>query len=233
MTYSFSRLLRCSALLLLTGGLLLAAKPSYKFNGKISREVLENYLSRSITIAEMYRSPGSLDDDLRMVKNIGARFIGRSIYLWGGEARLNDPKFLEQGREMTARVHKIDPDIVLQACAFEIVTEAVNQVAIPEWVFKEFGQPAEPRNFTYSKMLFPDGKMVNHWRQGSSVPDINQEETKMWFAYLVGTYMEIGIEAIHFGQLDLMGRNDPQNRAWADLFKHVRSLAAKRRAGIT
>jgi hypothetical protein len=225
--------LRCgSALgalaLLLTSLRPAAAEPSYRFDGSISRQVLENYLSRSITMAEMYRSPGSMDDDLRMLKNIGAKFIGRSIYLWGGEARIVDPKFLAQGREMADRVHKIDPDVVLQACAFEIVTEAVNQVPVPDWVFQEFGLPAEKRNFSYTKMLFPDGKMVNHWRQGSSVPDINQPETKMWFGYLVGSYMEIGIEAIHFGQLDLMGRDDPENRAWADLFRHVRSLAAKK-----
>ena len=63
----------------------------YRFNGKISREVLENYLSRSITMAELSRSPGNLDDDLRMLSNIGAKYVGRSIYLWGGEARINSP----------------------------------------------------------------------------------------------------------------------------------------------
>jgi hypothetical protein len=204
-----------------------AAPRDYRFDGKISREVLENYLSRSITMTEMYRSPGSLEDDLRMLKNIGAKFAGRTIYLWGREARINDPKFLGQGRDMIERVHQNDSDVVMQAAAFEIVTEEVSQIPIPDWVFREFGQTGEKRNFDYTKMLFPDGKMVNHWRRGSSVPDICQPETKMWFYFLIGSYVNIGIEAIHVGQLDLMGRNDPEYRNWDDLLQRVRRYAAK------
>jgi hypothetical protein len=219
----------CTILFLLSAfGLPLHGQRSYKFDGKISREVLENYLSRSITMTEIYRSPGNLDDDIRMLKNIGAKFAGRTIYLWGGEPRINDPQFLGQGREMIARIHKNDPEVVLQAAVFEIVTEGVGQVPVPDWVFKEFGLPPETRNFNYSKMLFPDGKMVNHWRSGSSVPDICQIETKMWFFFLSASYLDIGIEAIHVGQLDLMGRGDPEYRNWADLLQRVRNYAAKK-----
>ena len=42
----------------------------YHFDGSISRQVLENYLSRSTTMTELYRSPGNLDDDIRMLKDI-------------------------------------------------------------------------------------------------------------------------------------------------------------------
>jgi hypothetical protein len=199
----------------------------YRFDGKISREVLENYLSRSITMAELYRSPGNLDDDVRMLKNMGAKFVGRTIYLWGGEARLNDPAFLAQGREMVARIHRNDPDVVLQSAVFEIVTQSVGEIPVPGWVFKEFGLPPEDRNFDYSKMLFPDKRFVDHWRAGSSVPDICQTETKMWLFFLAATYIQTGIEAIHVGQLDLMGRNDPEYRNWADFIQHVRGYAAK------
>jgi hypothetical protein len=204
------------------------AQRNYRFDGKISREVLENYLSRSITMTEIYRSPGNLDDDIRMLRNIGAKFAGRTIYLWGGEARINDADFLGKGRQMAERIHRNDPDVVLQAAVFEIVTEAVGQVPVPEWAFREFGLPAEKRNFDYAKMLFPDGRFVDHWRPGSSVPEIGQTETKMWFFFLAASYIDIGIEAIHFGQLDLVGRNDPEYRNWADLLKHVRGYAAKK-----
>ena len=102
------------------------------------------------------------------------------------------------------------------------VGDEVGQIAVPDWVFAEFRQPPEKRNFDYSKMLFPDGRFVNHWRRGSSVPDICQLETKMWFYFLIGSYVNIGIEAIHVGQLDLMGRNDPEYRNWDDLLKRVR-----------
>jgi hypothetical protein len=206
----------------------LSGKPNYHFDGKISREVLENYLARSITMAELYRSPGNLDDDIRMLKNTGAKFVGRTIYLWGGEARIAGAEFLRQGQEMAARIHRNDPDVVLQAAVFEIVTQGVGQVPVPDWVFQEFAQPTETRNFDYSKMLFPDKRFVDHWGRGSSVPDICQMETKMWFFFLAASYINTGIEAIHLGQLDLMGRNDPEYRNWADLLQHVRSYAAKK-----
>jgi hypothetical protein len=219
----------CLCLLLLTGGVHgQSGRSNYRFDGKISREVLENYLSRSITMTEIYRSPGNLDDDIRMLQNIGAKFAGRTIYLWGGEARIADPKFLSQGRELANRVHQNDSDMVLQAAVFEIVTQGVGEVPVPDWVFREFAQAPENRNFDYAKMLFPDKRFVDHWRPGSSVPDICQIETKMWFFFLAASYINIGIEAIHVGQLDLMGRNDPEYRNWAELLQHVRSYATKK-----
>src|ERR1035437_2810083 len=97
----------CLCLLLIAGDVHgLFGQRNYRFDGKISREVLENYLSRSITMTEIYRSPGNLDDDIRMLKNAGAKFAGRTIYLWGGEARIADPKFLTQGRELATRIHQ-------------------------------------------------------------------------------------------------------------------------------
>ena len=59
--------------------------------------------------------------------------------------------------------------MALQAAVFEIVTEGVGQVPVPDWVFKEFGQAPETRNFDYAKMMFPDKSMVDHWGRGSSV----------------------------------------------------------------
>jgi hypothetical protein len=131
-------------LMLISGDVHGFGKRNYRFDGKISRDVLENYLSRSITMTEIYRSPGNLDDDIRMLKNTGAKFAGRTIYLWGGEARIADAKFLSQGREMAARIHQNDPDVVLQAAVFEIVTEGVGEVPVPDWVFEEFGLAPGP-----------------------------------------------------------------------------------------
>jgi hypothetical protein len=95
-------------------------------------------------------------------------------------------------------------------------------------VFKEFKLPVEKRNFDYTKMLFPEGRFVDHWRRGSSVPDIRQVETRMWFFFLAASYIDIGIEAIHFGQVDLIGRNDSGYRNWADLVNRVRAYASKK-----
>ncbi len=56
----------------------------YGFDGRVSRSVLENYLSRSIT---MMRA-GNTDDNNRMLINTGAKFIGRVAGCWGGESTL-------------------------------------------------------------------------------------------------------------------------------------------------
>src|SRR5512140_3736016 len=65
-----------------------AAAPSdrYRFDQTISREVLENYLERAITMEGLLNGRGDLDANIRMLKTIGAKFIGRSLCLWGGES---------------------------------------------------------------------------------------------------------------------------------------------------
>src|SRR5947209_14255800 len=110
---------------------------------------------------------GDLGDNLRMLKDTGAKFIGRALCLWGGEADL--PRNLERAKGQVPRVHAADPEMVLQACIFEIVTEQVERVPVPEWAFTALGLPAEKRNFRYADMLYPDGRFKDHWRRGPSV----------------------------------------------------------------
>ena len=50
---------------------------NFTFDGNISREVLENYLSRSVTAAGLFESE-TLEDDLRAIKEMGAKFLGRA-----------------------------------------------------------------------------------------------------------------------------------------------------------
>src|SRR5882724_2534914 len=62
------------------------ARPGgFQFDGKISRQVLENYLSRSICIEGMLNGRGPLTDDIRMITNCGAKYIARALCLWGAE----------------------------------------------------------------------------------------------------------------------------------------------------
>ena len=51
----------------------------FQFDGKISRPVLENYLSRSMCIEGMLNGRGPLADDIRMITNCGAKYIAREI----------------------------------------------------------------------------------------------------------------------------------------------------------
>jgi hypothetical protein len=197
---------------------------NYKFNKKISREVLENYLDRSMTIQSLLTGRGNFDDNLRMIKNTGAKFIGRAVCQWGGEAGIM--KNLEQEKDLIPKVHQVDPDVILQACVFEIVTDQVNQVPVPDWAFKALNMPVEKRNFRYESMLYPDGQFKNQWGRGS-VPDVSQPETQLYFFFQAASYINIGIEAIHFGQVELMNKNDKNLEHYSKVLDLIRKYAKK------
>jgi hypothetical protein len=197
---------------------------NYQFDGKISRVVLENYLSRSITMEGMLNGRGDLADNIRMLKYTGAKFIGRSICLWGGESDLLSN--FERARQQIKLVHQADPEMILQACIFEIVTKQVDQVSIPEWVFEAFNLTPEKRNFKYTEIIYPEGQRRN-WGTNASVPDVSHLETKLWFYYLAASYIDMGFEAIHFGQVEIMNNNDTGNKSWDQVFSMVRTYASK------
>jgi hypothetical protein len=209
-----------------------AAEPKLQhFDGRVSRPQLEFFLERAITMEGLLHEHGDLVDEMRFLRKTGARFAGRTIYLWGGERNLD--LLLEQGQLREHKLHTALPQLMLQAAIFEIVTEDVGTQALPEWVAKEFAVSETARNFSYDAMLYPNGKFRNHWRKGASVPDISQAETQMWFYYLAARYIDLGVEAIHFGQVELMGARDPKREAWDGLLARVRAYArAHARRGI-
>jgi hypothetical protein len=197
----------------------------YRFDRTISRAVLENYLSRSITMEGLLNGRGDLDDNLRMLKATGAKFIGRSLCLWGGEANLLSN--LERAKQQVPRVHAADPDMVLQACIFEIVTVQADQVPVPDWAFTALGQPVEKRSFRYADMLYPNGRFKDHWGLGQSVPDVSRPETKLWFYFLGASFIDAGCEAIHLGQTELMNGNDRNLDHYSQVLSLIRAHAAQ------
>ena len=148
-----------------------AGKPTFDknspfyFDGTISRETLENYLDRAITMGyflvpgepEGYKFPYK-DDDVRMIHNIGAKFIGRAIYRWGEESKLGDPAFLEYAKKMVDKVRADDPEVIFQGCLFEQVSSDVNRLKIPAWVFEGLGLPAEDRTFSRDAIIKREGR---------------------------------------------------------------------------
>ena len=112
---------------------------SYKFKRTISREVLGNYLSRAISIEGLLNGRGDLNDNIRMLHSVGAKYIGRSICLWGGEAKLLEN--FDRVKQQLPMVHAVDREMVLEACIFEIVTREVEQVPVPDWAFTALGLP--------------------------------------------------------------------------------------------
>jgi len=197
----------------------------YTFKGSISRQVLENYLSRAITVSDLFLGEGDLDDNIRMLTNMGAKFAGRTVFVWAGESRL--PAILSDIPNDAAKVHAADPEMILQAGIFEIITTDVENLPIPGWVFQEFGLPVESRNFDYEAMLFDSGEEIDFYGPGSSVPDMTKLETRLWFFYVAASYININIEAIHLGQLGWMAYTDTGYANVEDLIGHIRNYASQ------
>jgi len=203
----------------------------YYFDGSISREALENYLDRSVTAGyflvagtpERYQFPYRLDD-IRMLKNIGAKFIGRAMYRWSEESKLGDPAFIEYAKNLIELMHAYDPEIIFQGCMFESVSSDVNNLAIPAWVFEAFNLPVEKRNFNNAEMV---KRTVDGQIMGGRCPMVNNPETKLWFYFLAKTYIDMGIEAFHMGQVELIGRDDPDKNHYKEIIDMIRAYSKK------
>src|SRR6202050_3433221 len=180
---------------------------NYNFNGTISRQVLGNYLSRAICMEGLLNGRGDFDDNIRMLGNVGAKYIARSICLWGGEAKLLD-NFARAKRQVPQAL-AADKDRVLEACIFEIVTPQVEQVFVPAWAFIALGMPVEKRNFRYEAILYPPENRTRSWGRMGGVPDVSQLETQLWFYFLAASYIDLGFEGIHWGQVEIMDHSDP------------------------
>lgn len=217
---------------------------NYAFDTTISQVVLENYLSRAVQYVGLLDcSPEGaspyFEDDLRMLKNTGAKFVGRAAYAW--DLPEDDEAHFENVRRRAAVVHAQDPQIILQACVFEIIGKGgqraddpastaplgVNDIAIPPWVFEAFNLPVVTRNFNYDKMFVAGGTGQDFWSPGYSIPDISLLETRMWFHYRACRYVQSGCEAIHLGQLAMIGDRDRASVHWRDVMDRMRQYAAK------
>lgn len=179
---------------------------NYKFDGMISEQVLKNYLSRSVTLSVLSNFADLLKNNTRFILNTGAKYISRANTPWIPETEYTDS--IAKYKERIDALHALDPDLIFETCIFETVWKSCEKTPIPDWVFEAFGEKAENRNFNYEKMLFPDGSYVNRWTENSSVPDITQVETQMYFYYRACRYIDAGFEAIHWGQVYMIGKTD-------------------------
>ncbi len=201
---------------------------NYRFDGVISQEVLESYLSHAVTHTGLgmdnFSPSQTFEDDVRMLLHEGAKFVGRASLIWEGT---DEEKHFAVSRERAACIHRLDPDIILQGCLFEYIEKCqVDALPVPEWVFEEFGLRPEKRCFRYEDMLNPRGLYVNHWGRERSVPDITRLETQLFLYYRARRYIDAGFEALHFGQVHLIGAADAGFACWQALLKRIRDYAA-------
>ncbi|MDQ8734724.1 hypothetical protein [Paenibacillus sp. LHD-38] len=197
---------------------------NYKFQGSISKEVLESYLSRAITAANLINSD-TLEDDLRAIINIGAKFLGRASGVWNMEP--DDEEHFRKSKALADRVYALDAEIILQTCIFEVIYTDVEKIKIPQWVFDAFDLAYEERTFRYGAMLF-DNSPLGYGSDGTcEIPNIDKIETQMWFYYRAVRYIEAGFEAIHMGQIHLYTADDAGYKKTYRLFEMIRNYAKK------
>ncbi|MBR7132636.1 MAG: hypothetical protein IKD04_03805 [Clostridia bacterium] len=192
----------------------------FKFDYKISREVLCNYLSRAVTAADDLTFL-SLDNlkSISILNNVlytGAKYVSRAGCVW--TPRMKEINSMPGQKEFIALAHKYDPDIIFEACLFENVDGNVNEIPIPDWVFRAFGLTPEKRNFNFGKIV----------HSGSTIPDMTKLEAQMLFYYRGTLYIDAGYEAFHMGQIDII--SSKEYGTWectAKVFNMLRDYANK------
>ncbi len=196
---------------------------NFSFEGSISHEVLCNYLSRATTISQENGGPLNGDHVVDFILDTGAKYICRAATYWN--PHINDYNSYDQQKDLIDKVHAVDPDVVFEACIFECVSANVNTIPIPAYVFEAFDLPVEERNFSFDAMCFDTGTYKDIWGAGTSVPDMTQTETQLFFYFRACEYLKIGYEALHMGQVHLIGSSDPGWEFWTLVLTKIRAFA--------
>jgi hypothetical protein len=107
------------------------------------------------------------------------------------------------------------------------VTRDIEQVPVPDWAFEALGLPVEKRNFRYEAILYPPEQRKRSWGRDGGVPDVSQTETQLWFYFLAVSYIQLGVEGLHWGQMEIMDNNDRDLSHYSHVFQLVRAYAEK------
>ena len=188
----------------------------FYFKDTMTEDVLRRYVSRAITHQMLCIDDPLFEEDMRMILNVGAKFIGRAAHFsWRGHMSDRDvEEHYEQAKTNAIKVHEADPEIILQAGVFEIIyRKTVENQKIPAWVFEAFQLPVEDRNFNWQAMCFPNDFVFgddtwdgwgspDFWAPEAAWPFIGSVETQMYYYYTVCRYIDAGFEAIHLGQAE-------------------------------
>ena len=197
---------------------------NYTFDTVIELEVLKNYLSRAASAAFLIHTK-TLSDDLRAIKNLGIKFLGRASGYWYPDS--DEEEHFTKSEELAKKVHEIDPEIILQACIFEAVYRPLEAIPIPACVFEAFGMEPETRCFSFERMRFPKAPEGFWWEDDGALPDITQLETRLWFYYRAVRYIDAGYEALHMGQIHLYTADDRGMVKMGELMDMIRTYARK------
>jgi hypothetical protein len=198
----------------------------FDFDGTMSRETLTAYLSHAVTFNGAAGSP-DWADDIRMIRECGALFLGRAAYVWV-MPECDETQF-ELAEAFARDIHEADRRVILQACIFESIYPEIDSIPIPAWVFEEFGDTPEDRTFRFSATHDRERRADYAWEfgTGGTCPDITRRETQYWFYYRARRYIDAGYEAIHLGQPHMYADRDPGYTVLADICRRIRAYAKR------
>lgn len=174
----------------------------FQFHGTMSERTLRAYLSRAVTAlglcAEGAHENLQFEEDLRFIRNVGAKFVSRAaVFAWTTLRAEDMERHFALAREYAERVHAADPEIILNAFTAEIVRRGCTDgTPIPAWVFEAFGKEPEPRNFRFDDIITLE-KGPDFWGKDAGYPDYSREECQMWYYYCNRRYIDCGYECIH------------------------------------
>lgn len=197
----------------------------FSFDGSISFEVLNNYLSRSMSYCLFADDTATMDEGLRAMLNTGAKYIMRSITEWAPS--LAGEGHYEYYAEWLSKAHDIDPEIIFEAGIFETTGPNIDGIAIPKHVCDAFGVKYTGRSFNHELTLHSDNYGRKRWNEKLHVPDITKLETQMFIYYKACRYIDMGIESLHLGQTNLIGQKDKNNACWTKVIHMIREYAKK------
>ena len=197
----------------------------FEFNGTISPTVLNNYLDRAVSYDAFGTADGQDSDSAiynarDFVRKTGAKYLARGLGFWipNGTDIYGDN--FTKYKNWVAEIHEVDPEVIIEACIFETCSPETNDLVIPDWVQAKIlgaDNVQTGRKFNYDNM-------IHTWKGGLwglggyygreefntdgikvSIPSISREETQMFIYYRACTFIDMGVEAIHFGQMYRIG----------------------------
>ncbi len=191
----------------------------YAFSGSISPTVLNNYLDRAATYdafstAEGQTRESAIYNAKDFIRQTGAKYLARGLGHWIPTSTDIYGENFTNYKNWIAELHEVDPEVIIEACIFENCTSATNDLEIPVWIQEIFDPEnvKEGRKFNVDNMKHNWRKMglgayygVDEWGTGQHIPSISRVETQMFIYYRATTFIDMGIEAIHFGQMYRIG----------------------------
>ena len=203
-----------------------------QFNGTMSRQQLEAYLSRALVTEfdSLHRGIKAYNDLIDFAARCDARFLCTCYGIgYGSELAINTGFFDTVANtiiDINSAYAKKDllPPIV-GAAIWEKITHDINNLWIPSEV-------ASLYHVGKRKFIFDSVKYVNDTNTLIATPDISRKETQMYFYFLATRFINAGVEAIHLGIIGNEDKNDQDHVLTWNLLTNIRKYAATKNRGV-